>query len=259
MSLMSGHAPQLEFYLSSPMPCPYLAGRLERKLFTRLTGDGESVNAAVNGTLCRAGFRRSHDVVYRPACDGCNACIPVRIAVRDFIPSRSLRRVTARNRDLSWHRAPSQATAELFDLFTAYQLSRHGDSDMAHMTRQEFAAMLEEGRAGTHLYLARNPRGALEGCMIADPVGDGLSAVYSFFATDDARRSLGTHMILSLIREVEAQGLAYVYLGYWVEGSPKMAYKARFMPLQILTSEGWHAILPPSPGTPTTAPDAQTP
>lgn len=233
----------LQFYLSGPMPCPYLPAQVERKLFTRLhPGDGEgehALNAEINAALCRAGFRRSHAVVYRPACSSCSACIPVRIPTHLFAPSRSLRRVAAHNRDLSWQRAAAEPNDELFALFTAYQTSRHGDSDMARMTEDEFAAMLQEGRANTHLYQLRDAQGILKGCMIADHVGDGLSAVYSFFAPDEPHRSLGTQMILSLVAEAQAQRWPFVYLGYWVAQSRKMSYKSRFKPLQFLGPNGW--------------------
>ena len=229
----------LQFYLSGPMPCPYLPAQVERKLFTRLDQGNAATNAEINAALCRVGFRRSHDVVYRPACSACSACIPVRIPVQIFAPSRSLRKVAAHNHDLHWERVASAPDDELFALFIAYQNSRHGDSDMARMTRDDFAAMLSEGQADTHLYQLRDKDGLLKGCVIADHVGDGLSAVYSFFAPDEARRSLGTFLILSLIEEAQRQRWPFVYLGYWVAQSRKMSYKSRFKPLQFLGPNGW--------------------
>ena len=233
----------LQFYLSGPMPCPYLPDQVERKLFTRLqsgeTGGGRAFNADVNAALCRAGFRRSHAVVYRPACSACNACTPVRIPIHIFTPSRSQRRVLSRNKDLTWRRVDLKPTAEIFALFSSYQNTRHSDSDMAHMSEEEFAAMLQEGQADTHLYQLCDADGALKGCMIADHVGDGFSAVYSFFTPDEEQRSLGTQMILSLIAEAQAQNLPFIYLGYWVAQSRKMSYKTRFRPLQFLGPNGW--------------------
>jgi arginyl-tRNA--protein-N-Asp/Glu arginylyltransferase len=234
-----GVSHSLQFYLSGPLPCPYLPAQVERKLFTRLNDDDPALSADINATLCRAGFRRSHNVIYRPACTACNACVPVRIPVRVFLPSRSLRRVTAQNRDLFWQRTEATATAELFILFSSYQNSRHGDSDMARMNYHDFAAMLQEGHADTHLYLLRDGCGKLKGCMIADHVGDGLSAVYSFFDPGDLKRSLGTFLILSLVTEAQVQEWPCVYLGYWVAQSRKMSYKARFTPLQALGPHGW--------------------
>jgi arginine-tRNA-protein transferase len=235
-----GIALNLQFYLSGPLPCPYLPAQVERKLFTRLNPDDPQPNADINGALCRAGFRRSHDILYRPACGACNACVPVRIPVAVFSPSRSLRRVAAYNRDLHVDCLPPRPSAELFSLFSAYQQARHGDSDMAHMTAKDFAAMLEEGCADTHLYCLRDGDNVLQGCMIADHVGDGISAVYSFFSPEMPRRSLGTALILSLIAAAQERHWPFVYLGYWIALSRKMSYKSRFQPLQILTPNGWN-------------------
>src|SRR5580698_148938 len=124
----------LQFYLSGPLPCPYLPGRVERKLFTRLT-QKEETDIEINATLTRAGFRRSHDIVYRPACSECSACVPVRIPVHAFAPSRSLRRIAATNRDLTLEVAGTDITEEQFELFMAYQTARHPDSEMARMSR----------------------------------------------------------------------------------------------------------------------------
>ena len=234
---------ELRFYLSGPLPCPYLPGQVERKLFTRLSPDDPQASASTNGALCRAGFRRSHDVVYRPACTACNACVPVRLPVRFFTPSRSLKRIAVRNKDLSWHRTDAVPSEELFRLFSAYQRSRHGDSDMARMTSADFASMLQEGKVDTQLYQLRDAEGVLKGCMIVDPVGDGVSAVYSFYAADEARRSLGSALILALIAEAQRSGLSFVYLGYWIQNSEKMAYKTRFQPLEFLGTQGWNWLL----------------
>lgn len=228
----------LQFYLSGPLPCPYLPDRVERKLFTRLTGEA-ATDAEINATLTRAGFRRSHDIVYRPACPNCTACVPVRIPVRAFRPSRSLKRITAMNRDLALEIVDTNVTEEQYALFMAYQTVRHPDSDMARMSRPEFFSMLREGESDTHIYQLRKPGGGIIGGVITDHVNDGLSAVYSFFAPDEMRRSLGVQLILALVGEALRRNLSYVYLGYWISASRKMAYKARFRPLQALGPQGW--------------------
>jgi len=233
----------LQFYLSGPLPCPYLPDQIERKLFTRLTGNPSS-DREINATLTRAGFRRSHDIVYRPACLHCSACLPVRIPVENFNPSRSLRRVALRNRDLHLEISDTSVTDEKYNLFCLYQAYRHPDSDMARMTQHDFAAMLKEGEAGTRLYQLRaksygGTPGELLGSMVTDRVHDGFSAVYSFFRPDLRHRSLGIQLILTLINEAFRLGLPYVYLGYWIASAQKMAYKARFKPLQILSPQGW--------------------
>lgn len=228
----------LQFYLSGPLPCPYLPDRVERKLFTRLTGNPET-DVEINSTLTRAGFRRSHDVAYRPACHDCNACIPVRVPVKSFSRSRSLRRIAALNRDLTLEISGHDVTDEHYDLFMSYQEARHPDSEMAHMSFHDFAYMLHEGAVDTHIYQLRDSSGVLVGGMITDHVSDGFSAVYSFFDPQQPHRSLGAQLILTLIDQAKQKDLPYVYLGYWIAASRKMAYKARFQPLQALGPQGW--------------------
>ena len=236
----------LQFYLSGPLPCPYLPDRVERKLFTRLTGES-GTDADINATLTRAGFRRSHDIIYRPACPNCNACVPVRVPVRNFRPSRSLKRIASINRDLELETVGTTITDEQYALFMNYQSVRHPDSDMARMSRNEFSNMLREGEADTHIYQLRKPGNGLVGGIITDHVNDGLSAVYSFFAPHEPRRSLGAQLILSLIAEARRRNLSYVYLGYWISAARKMAYKARFRPLQALGPQGWDWLDPEIP------------
>ena len=233
----------MQFYLSGPMPCPYLPGRIERKLFTRLTGNA-TTDVEANAALTRAGFRRSHDIVYRPACPTCNACTPVRIPVRTFAPTRSLRKISVRNRDLILEITGTEVTDKQYKLFMRYQLARHPDSDMARMTQADFVAMLQEGAANTAIYQLREPGidgvpGVLLGGIIVDNVKDGLSAVYSFFQPDVPRRSLGVQLILTLLAEAARQDMSHVYLGYWIASARKMAYKVRFQPLQALGHQGW--------------------
>lgn len=241
-----GLARLLQFYLSGPLPCPYLPDRVERKLFTRLTGD-TTTDSEINSILTRSGFRRSHDIVYRPACTSCTACTPVRIPVNSFKPSYSLRRIAQINRDLVLETTDTDVTDEHYRLFIRYQKSRHADSDMAHMTPDDFTAMLKEGEANTCLYLLRassasGQPGTLMGAIVADLVQDGFSAVYSYFDPDFPRRSLGIQLILTLISETARRDLPYVYLGYWISTARKMAYKERFRPMQVLGGQGWTAL-----------------
>jgi arginyl-tRNA--protein-N-Asp/Glu arginylyltransferase len=233
------HRPLQQFYRSGPMPCPYLPGRIERKLFTRLSGP---YAVEVNSTLSMAGFRRSHDIIYRPVCPNCHACVPVRIPVAQFVPSRSLRRVLKVNGDVMVGLVPSVATTEQYRLFIQYQSSRHDDSDMARMAMGDFTAMIDEGQADTYLLEARDTRDQLVGAMLTDRLTDGYSAVYSFFDTRQEQRSFGSFLILMLIQQAIAEGLPYVYLGYWIAKSRKMAYKARFQPLEALGPEGWYPL-----------------
>jgi arginyl-tRNA--protein-N-Asp/Glu arginylyltransferase len=237
MSLIFGSRLQLQhFYRSGPLPCPYLPGRIERKLFTRLTGPDA---ASLNSILSEAGFRRSHDIVYRPVCPGCRACVPVRIPIERFRPDRSMRRNRTVNADLAWSERPAVSTEEQYRLFIAYQRHRHRDSDMARMSRDDYRAMIEEGGFCARLIEFRDLEGALRGVALVDLLDDGLSAVYSFYDPGSARRGLGTFVVLALTEEAARRGLSHVYLGYWVGESPKMAYKSRFKPLEMLTETGW--------------------
>ncbi|MDD3370258.1 MAG: arginyltransferase [Alphaproteobacteria bacterium] len=234
----SGLAASLRFFLSKPSPCPYVANKTEQKLFTCLEGDVSS-NADINGILCRAGFRRSQDILYRPVCESCDQCVPVRVPVRLFVPSRSLRRVAARNADLTFESEPLSPAPEMYNLFAAYQQARHKGGDMERMTDADFSDMLLQGNVEMRLYALREASGKLKGALIADVLDDGYSAVYSFFDPSDRRRSLGTALVLRLIELAEKTGKPFVYLGYWIEASRKMSYKARFRPLQWLGPGGW--------------------
>ena len=240
-------APQ--FYVTAPQPCPYLDGRMERKLFTALQGDyAEKLNDA----LSKQGFRRSQNVLYRPSCADCNACLSARIRVADFKPSKSQRRIANRNKDLRRAATSPWATEEQFALFRGYLDSRHAEGGMADMDIFEFAAMIEETpiRSRVIEYTTDPDEGEskrkLAAVCLTDVLDDGLSMVYSFYDPDRAGDSLGTYIILDHVRIAQEAGLPYVYLGYWVPGSPKMGYKARFSGLEIYKDGGWQNIGDPA-------------
>lgn len=242
MSIIPPHFTALRrFYRSMPSPCPYIPGQIERKLFTRLDGGG---TAELNATLTRAGFRRSHDIVYRPVCPACTACVPVRIPSEVFAPNRTQKRLLKRNSDLILVERPAIANEEQFRLFTAYQRGRHSDGDMARMSFLDFRAMIQDGSADSRLLELRDQRNILLGAMLVDKLADGLSAVYSFFDPAAHRRSLGTFIILAALELLKRQRHPFLYLGYWISRSRKMAYKARFHPLQALGPAGWGMIDP---------------
>lgn len=237
-------APQ--FYLTSPAPCPYLPGRAERKVFTHLIGLRAP---ALNDTLTQSGFRRSQTIAYRPACEQCRACVSVRVKIADFSASRGLRRVLRRNADIVGEARPARATPEQYALFRRYVGARHADGGMADMSMVDYQMMIEDSHVDTRLIeyrLAADAPGGdadrlVAGCL-TDRLADGLSMVYSFYEPDFESRSLGAYMILDHMRRAEAAGLAHLYLGYWVEGSRKMAYKARFLPQERLGPEGWMRV-----------------
>ena len=230
-----------QFFLTPGGPCPYLPGHTERKVFARLTG---SLAQPLNEALTHSGFRRSQMIAYRPACEGCNACVSVRIVVGEFAVSRSQKRILKRNIDILRREVPAEATREQFALLRAYLDSRHSGGGMSDMGLFDYVAMVEETPVNTHIVEYRatgedGAPGALMACALTDVLRDGLSMVYSFYHPGEDPRSLGTQMILDHIAAARARGLPYVYLGYWIEGSTKMEYKARFRPLEALGPEGW--------------------
>jgi arginine-tRNA-protein transferase len=234
-----------QFYLTAPTPCPYLPGRLERKVFTHLVGRRAR---DLNDILTHGGFRRSQTIAYRPACETCRACVSVRVVVEDFLPTDSMRRVLRKNADVTGVMKPNKPTAAQYSLFRAYLDSRHGEGGMADMTVLDFAMMVEDSHVETSLVEYRRTlrEGETEDPLIAasltDIMGDGLSMVYSFFEPDEHARSLGTLMILDHIARAKSLGLPYLYLGYWVPGSQKMAYKGRYLPQERLMPDGWTRV-----------------
>lgn len=238
MSYNGPRRPQF-FYTTAPLPCPYVAGRTERKVVTEITGpDSEELH----DRLSRAGFRRSHNIAYAPVCPSCNACVPIRIPVERFHAGRTQRKCLAANADIEGFEVPAHATTEQFSLFQRYQHARHGEGDMAGMTFYDYRAMVEDTPIDTFVAEFRDPDDRLVGACLTDRLGDGLSAVYSFFEPELDRRSLGTFSVLWLIERARMLGLPYIYLGYWVPDSRKMAYKARFRPSEILAGGLWREL-----------------
>ena len=238
-----------QFYLTAPSPCPYLAGKEERKVFTHLVGEraGE-----LNNILTQGGFRRSQSIAYRPACEGCRACVSVRVIAKDFRPSPSMRRIMRRNADIAGELRIAVPTSEQYAIFRGYLDSRHRDGGMADMTVLDYAMMVEDSHIETRIIeyrrkdsnapAGKRAAGELVAIALTDVLGDGLSMVYSFFEPDEAARSLGTYMVIDHIARARSMGLAYVYLGYWVRGSRKMDYKSRFLPQERLMPEGWMRV-----------------
>lgn len=247
MSSESRDAPQ--FYLTAASPCPYLEGREERKVFTHLVGRRAQ---ALNDALTHSGFRRSQTIAYRPACDGCQACVSVRLLVDEFQPSRNLRRVLDRNADLVGTESPTLASADQYALFRDYLEARHSDGGMADMSFGDYVMMVEDSHVETRLveyrqrgvdsFITGRGAGPLVSVCLTDRLSDGLSMVYSFYDTTQAARSLGVYMILDHIARARRLGLPHLYLGYWVENSRKMHYKTRFQPQERLCAEGWKRV-----------------
>lgn len=231
-------APQ--FYVTAPQPCPYLEGRMERKLFTALQGEGAE---ALNNSLSKQGFRRSQNVLYRPTCADCAGCLSARIEVAAFAPSKGQKRVLKRNAHIMRRATSPWATEEQYELFRTYLESRHAAGGMVDMDVFEFAAMIEETSIRTRVIEYTNENtSALEAVCLTDVLDDGVSMVYSFYTPDVPRQSLGTHIILDHIEIARAAALPYVYLGYWVPGSPKMGYKIGFKGLEVFSAGEWHKM-----------------
>lgn len=233
------------FFVTSAAPCPYLPGRMERKVFTELRGPHAD---ELNDALGRIGFRRSQTVAYRPSCADCSACVSVRVAVGEFRASTSQKRNLKRNSDLIVTVCRPWSTAEQFDLLQRYLGQRHPGGGMTSMDEVDFADMVEHTPVDSWVIEYREPNpdgtpGRLVGACLTDKQGDGLSMIYSFYEPDHPGRSgLGTFIILDHIRRASAEGLPFVYLGYWVEGSPRMQYKVRFRPMERLTRQGWQRL-----------------
>lgn len=233
-----------QFYITTPQPCPYLPGRYEKKVFTHLLGDNP---VALNNVLTQSGFRRSQNIAYRPACDGCSACVSVRILVDEFEPNKGFRRVLARNDDIAGEELPARATQEQFQLLRSYLDRRHAEGGMVDMSTLDYVSMIEDTTVMTSLFEYRLSADAgdarpLIAAALTDRLEDGLSMVYSFFEPKAFGRSLGTFMVLDHIRRAKASGLPYVYLGYWVADCRKMAYKTRFRPQEALGMDGWQRV-----------------
>lgn len=227
---------RLQFYLTIPSPCPYLPGRMERKIFTQLE---PLTGPHLNNYLTHAGFRRSQNVIYRPACETCRECRSLRIRTGEFKASKNFRRIKSLNKDLTLSVEEAFATQEQYQLMHRYLKTRHHGGGMSEMDFMRYEMMVEECSAETEIVTYRDAADTLIAAVLIDRLDDGLSMVYSFFDPEERRRSLGNLMILDQITRCRELGLDYLYLGYWVEGSPKMDYKARFQPCEILGPEGW--------------------
>jgi arginyl-tRNA--protein-N-Asp/Glu arginylyltransferase len=232
-----------QLFLTAAMPCPYLPGRQERKLFTHLTGRRAG---SLHHLLSDNGFRRSQNLIYRPACEGCGACQSVRIVAQEFVPSARYRRVLKANADVSVEVCQPRATAEQFALFKRYLEARHSGGGMTQMTFVDYEYMVEDTPVQTVVVEYRQPLlpgRPLVAVALTDVMPDGLSMVYSFYDPELAPRSLGSLLILDHIEQVKLAALRYVYLGYWVQDSPKMAYKGQFRPLEVQRGPmGWRRL-----------------
>ena len=258
------------FFVTSPAPCPYLAGKSERKVFTELKGPHAD---ELNDALGRIGFRRSQTVAYRPSCIDCSACVSVRVVADEFEPSSTQRKTLRQHADLVATACKPWSTPEQFELLQRYLAARHPGGGMATMDEMDFADMVEHTPVKSYVIEYREPGengrpGKLVGACLTDQQGDGLSMIYSFYDPQHETRSgLGNFIILDHIQRAARVGLPYVYLGYWVDGSDRMQYKIRYRPIELLGREGWQRLSPErhdaliarAAGAPRVARDAASP